>query len=90
MHDATRGAELVNRTGVYQHARMLDCLDVIAWLEENREHAAKYGCCPGGCDRQLVVHETRGHAVCPLTYDHCQRRRLSLLVQHLGIINGKK
>jgi hypothetical protein len=88
--DAIRGAELVRSTGIYQQNKLGDCLDVIAWLDVNRAHADKHGCCPGGCDRELVQHETRGHAVCPLTYDYCQQRRLSLLVQQFGVINGKK
>ena len=87
---AARGASLVEQTGIYHHETMGACVDVIAWLAQNREYAKTHGHCPGGCDRELIQHETKGHNVCPLTYEKCEHRRLSILLKHLGVINGKK
>lgn len=74
MADAARGEMLVKKTGLYQHRRMVDCMDVIEWLKQNRAAASESGCCPGGCDgKQFVLHQTRGHAVCPMTYEPCKQ-----------------
>jgi hypothetical protein len=72
---ATRGESLVNETGVYHHAKMGDSMDVLAWIHENREYANTHGHCKGGCNRELIQHETKGHSVCPLTYEECKGGR---------------
>ncbi len=90
MADAARGEMLVRQTGRYHQDRMTDSMDVIEWLRANRAATEQRGCCPGGCNRQLVPHEVHGYAVCPMTYLPCESRRLSLLIQHLGIVNGKR
>ena len=89
MSDAVRGELLVKITGIYQQEKMIDKLDVLAWLLVNREQVERTGCCPGGCtNKQLVPHEVHGYAVCPLTYLPCEKRRLSRIIQLLGIVNG--
>lgn len=70
MADAVRGELLVKQTGLYQQRKMIDALDVIEWLKQNRSAAELSGCC---CGRQLVRHETRGHEVCPMTYEPCRQ-----------------
>jgi len=91
MIDATRGEMLVKTTGIYQQEKMIDKLDVLEWLQVNRTHVERTGCCPGGCmDKQLVPHEVHGYAVCPMTYLPCNKRRLSKIIQLLGIVNGKR
>ena len=73
---AKNGRRLVLTTGVYHHATMAECSDVIEWLRENREHRDRYGECRGGCDKEQVPHEVHGHAVCPVTYQPCEKWRL--------------
>ncbi len=70
MANAARGEMLVQQTGVYHHATMTDSMDVIEWLRSNRAATEQRGCC---CGRQLVRHETRGHEVCPMTYEPCKQ-----------------
>ena len=68
MSDARRGQMLVETTGIYQQDKMIDQLDVIAWLQENR--AAISEC--KGC--KLIPHEMKeGVMVCPLKYEECDR-----------------
>jgi hypothetical protein len=90
MSNPARGELLVEMTGIYQQEKMIDNLDVLAWLDQNRRHAARTGCCPGGCmGKQMIPHERHGYAVCPMTYEPCQKRRLSRIIQLLGIVNGQ-
>lgn len=88
--DAQRGAMLVRTNGRYQPQSQVDATDIVAWLRENRIELDRHGYCPGGCNKQLVPHEVHGYAVCPMTYLPCESRRLSLLIKHLGIVNGKR
>ena len=91
MADAARGELLVRQTGVYHHATMTDSMDVIEWLRANRKATEQRGCCPGGCEnKQLIPHEVHGHAVCPMTYEPCSKRRLFLIIKLLGVVNGKR
>lgn len=63
-------------TGIYQQAKLIDKLDVLAWLQVNREHVQRHGCCPGGCQgKQRVKHEVHGYAVCPMTYEPCVKTK---------------
>ena len=87
MSNAERGRQLVQQTGKYQQETMIDTLDVLEWLRENREQRDRTGCCPGGCNRQQIPH-LHGYAVCPMTYEPCQKRRLDLILKQLGMING--
>lgn len=70
MGNAERGEMLVKQTGLYQHPKMIDCLDVIEWLKQNRAATEQRGCC---CGKQLVRHEVHGYAVCPMTYEPCRQ-----------------
>ena len=88
--DAVRGKMLVQTTGIYQQEKMVDSLDVIDWLLANRDVCRQRGQCPGGCNLDLVQHETHGHLVCPQTYEPCRKRRLSLIIKNLERINGCK
>lgn len=91
MADAARGEMLVKKTGVYHHQTMTDSMDVIAWLTVNRKATEQRGCCPGGCgNKQLVPHEVHGSAVCPMTYEPCNKRRLFLIIKLLGVVNGQR
>lgn len=36
MGSAERGEMLVKQTGRYKHPEIIDCLDVIEWLKQNR------------------------------------------------------
>lgn len=90
MPSATRGEQLVLESGIYHQDKMVDCMDVIEWLSVNRESVERSGCCQGGCNRKLVPHHVHGYAVCPKTYEPCNSRKLSRLIQHLGTINGKR
>jgi hypothetical protein len=86
-YNADRGRQLVETTGTYQQDKMVDSMDVLEWIQQNRDHVSRHGCCPGGCERQLIPH-AHGYAVCPQTYEPCQKRRVDLILQHLGVING--
>lgn len=88
---AARGEHLVRTTGVYQQDTMTARVAVVNWLDANRKVADLCGECEGGCDgKQMIPHETHGYAVCPLTYLPCKKRRLSKIIQLLGIVNGKR
>jgi len=88
---AARGENLVRTTGVYQQDTMTARVAVVNWLVANRTVADRCGECEGGCDeKQMIPHETHGYAVCPLTYLPCKKRRLSKIIQLLGIVNGKR
>ncbi len=90
MSDPNRGKWLVETTGIYQQKKMIDKLDVLAWLQVNREHVQRSGCCPGGCGKELAQHEVHGYSVCPMTYEPCEKIRLSRIISLLGIINGSE
>lgn len=81
MGNAARGRELVASTGTYQQDKMIDSLDVIAWLEQERLAVARRGQCSGGCDHTSdVSHFATGRPVCPRTLQACQKRELQPLI----------
>lgn len=82
--DVERGRQLV-REGRYDSEKMVDFVDVLAYVRQQREIVGWRGECGGGCDGVgLVQHHVTGQAVCPRTYQPCERRRLSLLVDLYG------
>lgn len=87
-YNADRGRQLVEQTGKYQQDKMVDCMDVLEWIQQNRDHVSRHGCCPGGCERKELIEHCNGYPVCPMTYEPCDKRRLDLILQMLGVING--
>lgn len=76
---ADRGRDLVAQ-GQHDSPRMLDRLAVCAYFREQRALVARRGSCSGGCGSVQFIPHTRGHLVCPHTFEPCPSVRLRLIV----------
>jgi hypothetical protein len=89
MRDINAGREMVAR-GDYRPPSMVASMNIIAYLDQQRERVATRGQCEGGCDRtDLIEHYATARIVCPRTLQPCQSRRLAAIVQTYQRINNR-
>jgi len=86
--DPKRGELLVRYRG-YVHPRMLDALDVCAFLRAERVRVDRRGkCSVCDCKSPLISHYATGETVCPNTLRACPPRQLNSIVSQLSRINA--
>ena len=81
MHDdaVARGRELVEQ-GNLSPRGMWDNLALCQYWKQQRELVSQRGQCSARCQCDQIPHPTRGHLICPHTWQPCARKRLSAIV----------
>lgn len=83
---ADRGRQLVER-GELSPPGMIDNLSLCEYWRQQRELVSIRGECAARCECDQVEH-TKGHAVCPHTYEPCKRLKLVEIIKLWERVNA--